>query len=77
MGGDELSSDRRPLVLTLALFGLFAAILAVPGMRQFFELTALRWIDFGAILIVVLIWAVVLRFIWRRRLFEWWLGIDG
>ena len=77
VGGDELSSDRRPLILALGLLALFAVILAVPGLRQFFELTSLRWIDYVAIVTVVSLWAIVLRFIWRRRLFEWWLGLDN
>jgi cation-transporting ATPase E len=76
VGGDELSLDRRPLILALGLLGLFAVILAEPSLRRFFELTALRWLDLGAILIIVAIWAVFLRFVWRRRLFEWWLGLD-
>ena len=75
-GGDELSGDRRPTILALAMLLLFLLIMLVPSLREFFELTLLGALDYALIALAVALWAIILRFIWRRRLFEWWLGID-
>jgi cation-transporting ATPase E len=76
VGGDELSGDWRPAVLALGMLALFGVIMLVPALREFFELTPLRGQDYALIGGVVIVWALVLRFIWRRQLFEWWLGSD-
>jgi cation-transporting ATPase E len=70
VGGDELSGDWRPSVLALGMLGLFGLIMAVPSLRAFFELVALRGSDYLLIGIVVAVWALLLRVIWRARLFE-------
>jgi cation-transporting ATPase E len=75
VGGDKLSGDRRPALLALALLALFCAIVLLPVPRDFFELVLLRPLDYALITLTVVAWAVTLRFIWRRELFEWWLGI--
>jgi hypothetical protein len=36
-------------------------------------LTVLGWRDYGLIGLVVVAWALVLRYIWRARLMERWL----
>jgi cation-transporting ATPase E len=76
VGGDELSGDRRPALLALGMLLCYVAIMLVPALRESFELASLRGVDFGLIGGVVSLWAVVLRFVWRRRLFERWLGLD-
>jgi len=45
-------------------------IMAVPALRAFFELTPLPFFDYLLIGIVVAVWAFLLRFIWRKWLFE-------
>jgi hypothetical protein len=55
---------------------LYVVITLVPSLREFFELTLLRAIDYLCIGLAVAVWAVALRLVWRRRLFEWWLGIE-
>jgi cation-transporting ATPase E len=70
VGGDELSGDWRPSALAVAMLLLYALILAVPVLREFFELVPLRAIDYLWIALAVVVWALLLRVIWRRRLFE-------
>jgi len=70
VGGDVLSGDWRPALLALGMLGLFGVITAVPSLRDFFELTPLRGLDYLLIGIVVAVWALLLRLIWRARLFE-------
>jgi cation-transporting ATPase E len=52
------------------MFGVYAVVLAVPPLRSFFELTILRPLDYALIAAVVTVWALLLRFIWRRWRFE-------
>jgi cation-transporting ATPase E len=75
-GGDVLSGDWRPTLLGLGMLVLYGVITAVPPLRSFFELTPLRWLDYLLIGGLVAIWAVLLRFIWRARLFERLLGLS-
>jgi cation-transporting ATPase E len=70
VGGDVLSGDWRPTALALGMLGLYGVIMAVPPLRAAFELTPLRGLDYLLIGIVVALWALLLRFIWRGRLFE-------
>jgi cation-transporting ATPase E len=70
VGGDEFSGDWRPTFLALGLLGLFGLIMAVPPLRTFFELTPLRGWDYLLIGWVVAVWALLLRFAWRTRLFQ-------
>jgi len=69
-GGDVLSGDWRPTILALAMLLIYGAVLAVPGLRSFFELSPLRNMDYLIIAAGVAIWALLLRLIWRTRLFE-------
>jgi cation-transporting ATPase E len=77
VGGDVLSGDWRPALLALGMLGLFGVITAVPSLRDFFELTPLRGLDYLLIGIVVAVWALLLRLIWRARLFERLLDLEG
>ena len=77
VGGDVLSGDWRPTALALGMLGLYGVIMAVPWLRTFFELTPLRGFDYLLIGIVVAGWALLLRFIWRARLFERLLDLKG
>ena len=76
VGGDNLSGDWRPALLALGMLAFYGTIMLVPTVRQSFELTPLRGIDLALIGGVVIVWAIVLRFVWRKRYFERWLGID-
>jgi cation-transporting ATPase E len=70
VGGDDLSGDWRPTALAVGMLGLFAVLLAVPSLRDFFELRLLAPLDYALITLGVMGWALVLRLIWRGRVFE-------
>ena len=76
VGGDELSSDWRPTILALGMLVLYGLVMLVPALRSFFELTPLRGLDVILISALVVVWALVLRFVWRARLFERLLQMD-
>ena len=70
VGGDELSGDRRPALLAVGLLAFYVAILALPPLRGFFELAPLRVWDYLLLGAAAVAWAVLMRLIWRTRLFE-------
>lgn len=52
------------------------ALLAIPPLRAFFELTALDARSYLLIGLATLAWALLLRLIWRTRLLERYLQLD-
>jgi cation-transporting ATPase E len=76
VGGDVLSGDWRPTLLAVGMLALFFVVTAVPPLRAFFELTPLRVWDYLLIAAVVVIWALLLRLIWRARAFERLLALE-
>jgi cation-transporting ATPase E len=70
VAGDELSGDWRPSALALGMLGLYALVMVIPSLRGFFELVPLRVLDYLLICIVVVVWAFLLRLIWRGRVLE-------
>lgn len=76
VGGDVLSGDWRPTILALGMLGLYGVIVTVPSLRAFFKLRLLRGFDYLLIGIVVAVWALLLRLIWRARLFERLLDLE-
>jgi len=76
-GGDELAGDWRPTLLALGLFVFFFVGLQIPLIREFYGLPALHQpLDYAVIFATTFIWTFFLRFVWRARLFERYLGID-
>ncbi len=75
-GGDVLSGDWRPTILAAVMLAAYAVILAVPPFRDFFGFRLLAWWDYLAIGALVMVWALALRWIWRRRLVDQFLGIS-
>ena len=53
----------------------FVVILLVPSLHGFFELRLLPPLDYVLIGAVVIVWGFVLRFAWRKGLFEWLLNL--
>jgi cation-transporting ATPase E len=75
-GGVRLSGDWRPTALAGALFLAFAILLAIQPLRSFFGLVPLDLTTYLAIAGMVAVWALVLRFSWRARLLDRFLGVD-
>ena len=76
-GWTEQSTDRRPLWLALALSALLVVIIVTPQLGSYFALFPIRWGAIGAIAVALLVWALSLRAIWRSRLFERFISLDG
>jgi cation-transporting ATPase E len=75
-GGSSLAGDWRPTLLSLGLLAGYVALLTIPPLRAFFELTALDGRSYLLLGLAALAWAVILRLIWRTRLFERFLQLD-
>ena len=75
VGGEPLRQDWRYVVLAgFSLLG-YLVILAVPALRNFFELYPLDLVHYLGIGLVALIWALVVRFLWRNAALDRFLGI--
>jgi cation-transporting ATPase E len=70
VGGDELSGDHRPTALAGLMLVCYGLAMGLPGLRNFFELTPLPAADLALIAALAALWALALRIIWRKRLFE-------
>ncbi|HEX6506774.1 MAG TPA: haloacid dehalogenase, partial [Chloroflexota bacterium] len=75
-GGDTVSGDWRPTFLAGGLFLSFVLLLVIAPLRSFFGLVPLDLTSYLVIACIVLVWAILLRVIWRLRLLERFLGID-
>lgn len=76
VGAEPLSGDWRYSLVALALLGVYAIVLAVPPLRQFFELSLLGVNDYLILGSIALLWCLLLRFIWRSKLLDRFLGVD-
>jgi cation-transporting ATPase E len=76
VGGEPLSGDWRYSIVAIALFGLYLLVLAVSPVRQFFELYPLGIVNYLFIGLIALEWCLVLRFMWRTRFLDRFLGVD-
>jgi cation-transporting ATPase E len=75
-GGSELSGDWRPTWLAISLLAVFLLIGLVPGLRSLFLLTSLGLPEYGLVGGAVILWIFTVRWIWRSRLFERYLGVN-
>jgi cation-transporting ATPase E len=73
---EPLSRDWRYTKLAFILIGVYVLILVVPFLRRFFGLIALSLNEFLIIGLVALLWCLVLRYVWRHRLLERFLGVQ-
>lgn len=64
------------LALALVLLGVYAMVLALPPLREFFELSLLGVNDYLILGSIALLWCLVLRFIWRSKILDRFLGVE-
>jgi cation-transporting ATPase E len=76
VAGDSYSGDKRPTIMAIIMLGVFALIKVIPPLREFFELELLGFYDYLFLGSVALVWAVVLRYVWRHGLLERFLNVD-
>jgi cation-transporting ATPase E len=75
--GDEPTGDWRPTLLALALLAAGILILLTPALRTYFELSPLRPLDCLFVAGATVAWCAGLGAIWRARLFDRFLDLDG
>ncbi len=75
VGGAPLIRDRRFAILSLLVFLLFLLILFVPPLSRFFELASLNPTAIFSLGLVAILWAIVVRFMWRHSTIDRFLGI--
>jgi len=76
VGGEPYSGDWRYTLMAIALLGVYILIVALPPLREFFELSPLSVPGYLYIGLVAVEWCLLLRFIWRSRFFDRFLGVD-
>jgi cation-transporting ATPase E len=75
-GRDEPSGDRRPTWLAIVLLVGLLAIAFVPTLSGLFDLRPVKPLDAAVIAVAATVWVFLVRWAWRRRLLESFLGID-
>lgn len=76
VGGEPLSGDWRYTQVSLVLLGVYLIVVAIPPLRNFFELSSLSLMSYLFIGLVAIEWSLILRFIWRTRFLDRFLGVD-
>jgi hypothetical protein len=62
--------DLRRIRLAGVMLALYVLIFPFPGARRFFELNTMAWKDLLIVLAAVIVWAVVVRVLWRYDVFR-------
>jgi cation-transporting P-type ATPase E len=75
VGGHELRGDKRFIFLALAMFVTYALLLAIPPLRNLFDLTLLGFVDYLFIGLLVVVWIFVVRWFWRSHILDRFLGL--
>src|SRR4051812_7638517 len=70
------TGDRRPTLLVIALLVVFAAVLFVPALYDYFGLTAGNSYVLAVCLIALVLWFAALTAAYRLRLLDRALGVD-
>ncbi len=73
-GAPVVRNDWRLVGTVGFLFACMAFILAVPLMRTLFELTALPWWQYIALLGLAFAWSQLCLLVWKTHLLDRWLG---
>jgi len=76
VGGEPLSGDWRYSLTALVLLVLYVTLLAIPPLRASFELAPLSIFDNLFLGLVTLEWCLIVRFFWRTRFLDRFLGVD-
>ncbi len=76
VAGDQFSGDWRPTVLAVLMLIVYLVILLVDPLRNFFQIARLPLTDYLLIAASVVVWAVLLRWIWRANVFDRFLGLE-
>jgi cation-transporting ATPase E len=69
VGGDEYSGDWRPTLLAVGLFGGFLGIAYTPALQRLFGFARVEPRNLAILVVIVSVWAVGLRWVWRSQFF--------
>ena len=76
VGGEPFSGDWRYSIVAVLLLIAYLLIVAIPPLRQFFELYPLGKLHHLFLGLVAIEWCFILRAIWRSRFLDRFLGVD-
>jgi len=76
-GAAALSGDWRPTALAAGLAAAFVAVSVAPPLRALFALSPLGLREIGLVVIALAVWTILVRWSWRGRLLERFLGLAG
>ncbi|MDQ3911321.1 MAG: HAD-IC family P-type ATPase [Actinomycetota bacterium] len=76
-GSGEVSGDRRPTWLAIALLFGVLLIAFVPTLSQLFDLRPIQLQDMAVVGVAAAVWMFLVRWAWKRRLLERFLGINS
>jgi cation-transporting ATPase E len=75
--GNELSGDRRPTWLTVALLVGLLLIAFVPALSQLFDLRPITPLDMVVVGAAAAVWVFLVRWAWNQRWLERFLGANS
>ncbi|MFT4037703.1 MAG: hypothetical protein QM692_05950, partial [Thermomicrobiales bacterium] len=73
---EEYDGERRPALLALAMIPLYALIMFQPLLKHFFGMRGIRPLDYAIVLLVVLAWMLLLRWVWEKQVFDRFFGYN-
>lgn len=75
VAGDDFGGDWKPTILAASLMLIFFVIVFVKPLRELFALGELGVTELGAAVLCAAGWLFLVRWAWRARVFEKYLGI--
>ena len=76
-GAAALSGEWRPTALAAGLAAAFVAVSLAPPLRALFALSPLGLREIGLVVIALAVWTILVRWAWRGRVLERFLGLPG
>ena len=76
VAGDDFSGDWKPTVMAIVMLIAYLVIMFVDSFREFWELEQLQAIDYLFLGVVTALWGIIIRLMWRRHVFERFLGVE-
>src|SRR5919202_854385 len=76
-GSDELSGDRRPTWLAIALLVGLLVIAFVPGLSRLFDLRPIAPLDMVVVGVAAAVWVFLVRWARNRHWLERFLGMNS
>jgi cation-transporting ATPase E len=72
---EPLTRDRRPARLAIGLAITYVVVLLIPSARDWFQLVIPGPREAAIVVVAVLVWVLLVRTFWERRLVDRFLGL--